>query len=393
MLLGVASEQRKVNEINMSQMLTNSGDCCNPNSCADIDVQQIPGPQGPAGADGADGTDGTNAFTTTTANFTQPAVDANVAIAVVNSTWATVGQDLFIEGGGYYEVVSKADATHITVKNLGYDANAIPTATIPSGSQVGPAGEKGTDGTVDPSGALLVVNDLSDVASTATARTNLGLTSAATTALSSFLLKADNLSGLGSAATARTNLGVAIGTNVQAYNALLAALAGLAPTVADRFIYTTGVNTVAVSTLTALARTLLDDSTTIAMRSTLGSVLPRYGLLASLAAVDLNVATSDNAMTVESTRYRVDKLVVENASINLTAATAGLFTAAGGAGTTLAPDQALSALTASTKFDDLSLDAVTGTDVQTAGTIYFRVGTPQGAAATANVWLFGWTYA
>lgn len=47
---------------------------------------------------------------------------------------------------------------------------------------------------------------------------------------SSFLAKANNLSDLTNTATARTNLGVAIGTNVQAYDADLATIAGLTPT-------------------------------------------------------------------------------------------------------------------------------------------------------------------
>ena len=45
-----------------------------------------------------------------------------------------------------------------------------------------------------------------------------------------YLAKANNLSDLTNTATARTNLGLAIGTNVQAYDADLATIAGLTPT-------------------------------------------------------------------------------------------------------------------------------------------------------------------
>lgn len=55
---------------------------------------------------------------------------------------------------------------------------------------------------------LLASNDLSDLASASTARTNLGLGTAATQATSAFLQPSNNLSDLGSASTARTNLGL-----------------------------------------------------------------------------------------------------------------------------------------------------------------------------------------
>lgn len=351
-------------------------------------IENIPGPAGDDGAAGADGTNGANAFTTLTASFIQPAVNATVIASVASSAWITIGQKVFVGTGGHYEVTAKPNGVSVTLENLGYDGNAPPTTVIPNGAQVSPSGNKGADG-VSAAGDMLGANNLSDVDDIVASRNNLGLGTMAVETAANYLTKAGNLSGLANAATARGNLGVSIGSQVQAYDAFLLSIA-LLGTAADRFLYTTGVDTAAEAPITAFGRSLVDDADAVTARVTLGKVLPRYGILASKLLVDVNSAGSDNALTVEASRYRIDKVMIENASANLTTATVGLFTAAGGGGSTLAADQVASALTASSKFKDLTLDAGVGTDVRTEGTIYFRNGTAQGAPATLSVWILGW---
>lgn len=86
------------------------------------------------------------------------------------------------------------------------------------------------------------------------------------------VLPANNGSDFTNFATFRTNVGLAIGSNVQAYHANLAAFAGLS-LVADRLPYANGTGTLALATFTAAGRALLDDADAAAQRTTLGLVI------------------------------------------------------------------------------------------------------------------------
>lgn len=92
---------------------------------------------------------------------------------------------------------------------------------------------------------------------------------AAYVSASGALMAANNFSDVANAATARGNIGLAIGTDVQAYDADLAAIAGLTPA-ADKVPYFTGSGTADLATLTSAGRALIDDADASAQRTTLG---------------------------------------------------------------------------------------------------------------------------
>lgn len=87
--------------------------------------------------------------------------------------------------------------------------------------------------------------------------------------LATLTAKARTLLASADEATMRTFLGLVIGTNVQAQDATLQALANLT-TAADKLIYATGADQFSTATLTAKARTFLASADEATMRAFLG---------------------------------------------------------------------------------------------------------------------------
>jgi hypothetical protein len=129
------------------------------------------------------------------------------------------------------------------------------------------------------------------------------------TNLPNFLKASNDLSDVASPATARTNLGLAIGTDVQAYDASLASIASL-PTIADKMLYTTGPDVYTTTTVTAFARTILDDPDG-------GTVIATLGITAS--AAELSILDGATVTTAEINYLDITTLGTSEASKAVTA--------------------------------------------------------------------------
>src|SRR5439155_502704 len=121
----------------------------------------VPGATGVAGVTGATGSAGTNgvdAFTTTTASYTQPASGSDVTVSVGDTSWLGIGQVLFIPTGGFYIVSSITDPTTVILTNLGYPGNASSGTVVgseqvvSSGGLIGPTGATGATGAAGAAG-------------------------------------------------------------------------------------------------------------------------------------------------------------------------------------------------------------------------------------------------
>lgn|SRR5512143_2634397 len=112
-------------------------------------------------------------------------------------------------------------------------------------------------------------------------------------------------------------------------------------------------------------------------------------LLGFAQGVNLN-ATGDTVIPViNATTYSVSNVILVNASVSLTTAAAGLFSAAGAGGTAIVSNAALSGATGPTI---VSQRTVASTATLTGPNMYWNVGTAQGAAATGDVYVYGYDF-
>lgn len=318
------------------------------------------------------------------------------------------GMIIFIQAAGYYQVISKPSDTQAVVKNLGYAGNIDGTGIemFTDLSLVVPAGLIGAAGAT-PGDALLAANNLSDLADPAIggdAWTNLHLGSVAQYPAGiqdgKVALNDGDLTD-GEALFATVD-GIETKAKADARTALEAAGSGLA-TASGLTISgpgkvlgrtTAGVDQpVEELACTTIGQALMAAASAEAARTVIGA-LGKFGLLGKLTAADMNVVT-DQAITMASTKYVVQAILVANASISLTTASGGVYNAAGkpGGGVIVDAAQAYAALTSSAKFLELTLAGVGLTDVQTAGFLYLSLSVAQGAAATADVYVFGYDLA
>tara|TARA_B100001939_G_scaffold179644_1_gene154932 strand:+ start:552 stop:2210 length:1659 start_codon:yes stop_codon:yes gene_type:complete len=142
-----------------------------------------------------------------------------------------------------------------------------------------------------------------------------GVSSAIQTQLGTKLTASNNLSDVSSASSARTNLGLAIGTDVQAYDAQLADIAGLSPTDSN-FIVGNGSNFVLESGATA--RTSLGLGTMATQASDNVSITGGAitGMSAPSAGSDVTTKTYVDDL-VAGLKTRIITRVATTANVNL----------------------------------------------------------------------------
>lgn len=125
-----------------------------------------------------------------------------------------------------------------------------------------------------------------------------------------------------------------------------------------------------------------------------GSYARQDGVRLVLTGVNFNSTNTDNPIAVylpggsTTERYTVGGVYINNASASISTATVSVRTGPGATGATIAADQAITVTaTAVTTVNNTMALTLTNasTEAYIAPTLYVRIGTAQGSAATADV--------
>lgn len=103
------------------------------------------------------GAPGKNAYTFLTASFTMPTAGNFVTVTVSNAgqfgnRWAVVGQIVFVENAGHFQVEEVIGTNQLQITNIDYAGNATGGSTIASGGYISPAGLRGLQGPAGTNG-------------------------------------------------------------------------------------------------------------------------------------------------------------------------------------------------------------------------------------------------